>query len=440
MSRSREIEPVWAEIDESMIIEPTRAAQYLLYVIAGLFFTTLVWASVAKLDRVTRGQGRVVTSNQLQEVQYLEGGIVQEILVSVGQHVAAGEVLIKLDPTQINVEFNQGREGYNLLVARIARLESEATQQSVHFSRDLSRSAPRIVANELALHDVRKAELDASLQVEASRFDQRREVLADAHVSLETAKEALMLAADELDMMQRLVDKGIEPKMELLRTRQREASARGDVQRGRIAVKRISLEVAEAKGEIDRIRKTFAATAADELAKVRADFESLKGELPALQDRVARTDVRSPVAGIVNRVLVSTIGGVVASGETIVEIVPSEDTLLVEAQIKPADIGFLVIGQAVKVSITAYDSSVYGSMDGAIETISPDAIENEKTGESFYNITVRTSTEILESKRGRLKILPGMAAEVSVLNGKRTVLAYLIKPLANISDKAMRDK
>ncbi|MBL4620009.1 MAG: HlyD family efflux transporter periplasmic adaptor subunit, partial [Marinicaulis sp.] len=153
-----------------------------------------------------------------------------------------------------------------------------------------------------------------------------------------------------------------------------------------------------------------------------------------------RTDVRSPVAGIVNRVLVSTIGGVVASGETIVEIVPSEDTLLVEAQIKPADIGFLVIGQAVKVSITAYDSSVYGSMDGAIETISPDAIENEKTGESFYNITVRTSTEILESKRGRLKILPGMAAEVSVLNGKRTVLAYLIKPLANISDKAMRDK
>ncbi len=440
MSRSREIEPVWKEVDESMIIEPTRAAQYLLYIIAGLFFTTLVWASVAKLDRVTRGQGRVVTSNQLQEVQYLEGGIVQEILVTVGQHVAAGEVLVKLDPTQINVEFNQGREGYNLLVARIARLESEAAQQSVHFSRDLARVSPRIVANELALHEARKAELDASLGVETSKFDQRREVLADAYVSLETAKEALVLATDELDMMQRLVEKGIEPKMELLRTRQREAAARGDVQRGGIAVNRIALEVAEVEGEIERIRKTFAAAAADELAEVRAELESLKGELPALQDRVARTDVRSPVAGIVNRVLVSTVGGVVASGETIVEIVPSEDTLLVEAQIKPADIGFLVIGQAVKVSITAYDSSVYGSMNGVIETISPDAIENEKTGEYFYNITVRTRTEILESKRGRLKILPGMAAEVSVLNGKRTVLAYLIKPLANISDKAMRDK
>jgi len=155
---------------------------------------------------------------------------------------------------------------------------------------------------------------------------------------------------------------------------------------------------------------------------------------------VARTDVRAPVAGVVNRVLVSTVGGVVAPGETLVELVPSEDSLLVEAKIKPSDIGFLHIGQEARVSISAYDSSLYGSLDGFIETISPDAIEDENTGERFYNITVRTTAESLKSNRGDLKILPGMAAEVAILNGKRSVLAYLIRPMSVMSEKALRDK
>ncbi|MEM9618753.1 MAG: HlyD family type I secretion periplasmic adaptor subunit [Pseudomonadota bacterium] len=440
MAQSRALAPIDMDVDEEMLIEPSKAAQYFLYIIAGLFFTTLLWASVAKLDRVTRGQGRVVTSNQLQEVQYLEGGIVQEILVSAGQQVAKGDVLIKLDPTQMNVEFNQGREGYNVLASRIERLESEAGLRPVAFNTALTRAAPRVVANERALYEARKAELDASLEVEMRKLDQRREALEDAKVSLATAEEALGLAAQEMNMMERLVAKGIEPQVELLRARQREAAARSDFQRGKIAVNRSEAEVAEAQGEIERIRTTFAASAADELAKSKAELEELKGELPALEDKVARTDIRAPVAGVVNRVLVSTVGGVVTPGETIVEIVPSEDTLLVEARIKPADIGFLRVGQETKVGITAYDSSVYGSMAGVIETISPDAIEDEKTGESYYNISVRTNADALQSKRGDLRILPGMAAEVSVLNGKRTVLAYILKPLADIGDKAMQDK
>ena len=440
MTENRALTLADVEIDDVMLIEPARAAKFLLYIIAGLFLTALIWASVAKLDRVTRGPGRVVSSNQLQEVQYLEGGIVQEILVSPGQQVAKGEVLIKLDPTQMNVEFNQGREGYNVLASKIARLESEAALAPVDFASELSRASPRVVANERALYLARKAELDASLEVETRKLDQRREALEDSKVSFATAKEALILAEQELDMIDRLVAKGIEPQVELLRARQREAAARSDVQRGKIAVNRSEFEVAEAQGEIERIRTTFAASAADDLARAKAEFEELKGELPALQDKVARTDVRAPVAGVVNRVLVSTIGGVVTPGETIVEIVPSEDTLLVEARIKPADIGFLQVGQETKVGITAYDSSVYGSMPGVIETISPDAIEDEKTGESYYSISVRTNADALQSKRGDLKIMSGMAADVSVLNGKRTVLAYILKPLADIGDKAMQDK
>ena len=440
MTEHRDLIPAIDDVDEFLVIEPARAAQYLLYAIVGLFTLTLVWASVAKLDRVTRGQGRVVTSSQLQEIQYLEGGIVKEILVSAGDHVIADQILIKLDPTQMNVEFSQGQEGYNLLAARIARMEAETALEPLQFPKNLIHSAPHIVANERALYEARQAELNAALNVETNKLDQRRQTLEDAKVARSTLKEAFILAGEEHAMMQRLVGKGIEPKVELLRARQREAAARGDVQRAEIAVNRIKLEVAEAEGEIKRIEKTFAASAADELAKTKAEFSNLKGELPALQDKVARTDVRAPIAGVVNRVLVSTIGGVVAPGETIVEIVPSEDSLIVEAKIRTADIGFLHIGQETKVSITAYDSSVYGSMAGIIETISPDAIEDEKTGEWFYDIKVRTNSDTLSSKRGDLPIMPGMAAEVSVLNGKRTILAYIMKPLADIGDKALKDK
>ncbi len=440
MTDTRAVVPHENDIDMAMPIEPARAAQYLLYAIAGLFLTALVWASIAKLDRVTRGTGKVVTSNQLQEIQYLEGGIVKEILVSAGDKVKAGQLLVKLDPTQMNVEFTQGREEYNQLAARIARLQAEAALEPLVFPETLIAASPRVVANERALYEARRAEMQAALGVEQNKFEQRREALADAKVSLETAKEAFSFAGQELQMMKSLVAKGIEPRVERLRAQQREAASRGEKQRAEIAVNRSAFEVSEAEGEMDRVRKTFAASAVDELNKAKAEFEDLKGELPALKDKVARTDVRAPVAGVVNRVLVSTIGGVVTPGETIIEVVPSDDALLVKAKIKTADIGFLSIGQETKVSITAYDSSVYGSMLGVIETISPDAIEDEKTGESFYNIVVRTNTDALESKRGDLNILPGMAAEVAVLNGKRTVLAYIMKPLADMGGKALQDK
>ncbi len=440
MTGNREMVVSDAEFDEALPVEPARAAQYLLYIIAGLVVLTLVWASLAKLDRVTRGAGWVVTSNQLQELQYLEGGIVKEILVSAGDHVEANQLLVRLDPTQMNVAFAQGRDEFNTLAARIARLEAEAALNPVEFPPELVAAAPGVASNERKLYQARQDELAAALGIEQNKLDQRRKGLEDARVALMTAKESHTLAAEEHSIMQRLVSKGIEPQVELLRARQRDAAAKGEVQRAEIAISRLEFEIAEAEGEVDRIRKAFSAKAADELTNAKAELEELKGELPALQDKVARTDVRAPVAGVVNRVLVSTVGGVVAPGETIVELVPSEDTLLVEAKIKPADIGFLRVGQNAKVSISAYDSSLYGSLDGTIETISPDAIEEEKTGERFYNIKVRTSAESLKSRRGDLQILPGMAADVAVLNGKRSVLAYVIKPMADINQKALRDK
>ncbi|MEZ5892035.1 MAG: HlyD family type I secretion periplasmic adaptor subunit [Parvularculaceae bacterium] len=428
------------DIDGALPIEPAKAAQYLLYIIAGLVVLTLAWASLARLDRVTRGQGWVVTSNQLQELQSLEGGIIKEVLVAAGEKVMAGQTLVKLDPTQMNAAFVSGQEGYNALVAKVARLESEAVLAPLTFPAGFEQAAGQSAANERQLYDARQEELEASLSIEENKLDQRKKAHEDAQVAFDTAREASALAAEEYNIMQRLVSKGIEPQVELLRARQRDAQARGDMQRAEIGVSRIESEIAEAEGEIERIRKTFMASAADELNKAKAELEELKGQLPALQDKVARTDVKAPVAGVINRVLVTTIGGVAQPGETIVELVPSEDSLLVEAKVKPSDIGFLHVGQDARVSISAFDSSIYGQLDGKIETISADAIPDEKTGDRFYKITVRTTAEALKSSKGDLKIMPGMAADVAVLNGKRSVLAYMIKPFTQVGSKALRDK
>lgn len=412
-------------IDGELPIEPSKAAQYLLYTIAGLLFIALVWAAIAKLDRVTRGEGRFVPSNHLQQVQYLEGGIINQILVKPGAIVKKGDVLVRVDPTQINARMSQGQDGYNALAARIARLEAAAAGTPLVFPADVEAAAPDVVANERQLHDARQQEFLSALEVEAGR-------LAEAQAALEYAAESHALASQELAIVEPLVRKGIEPKLELIRARQRSAAALGEKQRAEIAVR-------SAESETDRIKSTYFAAVADELAKAKSEMTGVSGELPALRDRVDRTAVRSPIDGVVHRVLVATVGGVVQPGQTIVEVVPAGDTPLVEAKIKPADIGFLRVGQDARIKVSAYDSSTYGGIDGKIETISPDAIENEKDGQRHFLITVRLDAAALETRDGALPLMPGMAAEVDILNGKRTVLAYLLKPIANVSNKALQE-
>lgn len=414
-----------SDIDDELPIEPSRAAQYLLYAIAGLLFIGLLWASVAKLDRVTRGEGRFVPSNHLQQVQYLEGGIIKAIMVKPGALVEKGDVLVRVDPTQINAQMNKGEEGYNMMAARIARLEAEAAGVAPSFPAEVERSAPDVVAGERKLYDARRREYDAALAVEAGK-------LAEARAALDYAAQTQSLAAQELSIVAPLVEKGIEPRLELIRARQRAASAQGDKMRAELAVK-------GAQSEIDRIKSSYLATVADELGKAKAEMTGVSGDLPALRDKVDRTEVKSPIDGVVHRVLVATIGGVVQPGQTIVEVVPAGDTPLVEAKIKPADIGFLHVGQSARVKVSAYDSSTYGALDGKIETISPDAIENEKTGDRTFLITVRLDRSALETRDGALPLMSGMAAEVDVLNGKRTVLAYLLKPIAEVSNKALQE-
>lgn len=416
---------ITTDVDKELPIEPSKAAQILLYAIAGLLAVAFLWASLAKLDRVTRGEGRIVPSNHLQRVQYLEGGIIEEILVRPGERVKKGDVLVRVDPTQINAKLSSGEGGYYALAARIARLEAAAAGTEIAFPAGLAASAPDVAANERTLSENRKQEFEAALSIEQAKLD---EALAARDFAVETHA----LAQEELAIVEPLVKKGIEPRIELIRARQRFASALGEKQRAEIAV-------GSAQSEVARVRNTFYASVADELAKARAEMAGVKGDLPGLRDRADRTAVRAPIDGVVHRVLVQTVGGVVQPGETIVEVVPAGDTPLVEAKIKPADIGHLRVGQEARVRISAYDSSVYGSLAGVIETISPDAIEDPKDGARHFLVTVRLDEAALGAGKGALAPTPGMAATVDVLNGKRTVLAYLLKPIAEVSENALRE-
>ena len=413
------------EIDASLPVAPSKAATLLLYVIAGLLAVSFLWASLAKLDRVTRGEGRIVPSSHLQKVQYLEGGIIKEILARPGQAVKKGDVLVRVDPTQINAKLTSGEGGYYALAARIARLEAAATGTDLRLPADVLSEAPDIAANERTLFETRKQEFEAALAIEQGKLD---EAVAARDFAIETHD----LAEQELAIVGPLVRKGIEPRIELIRARQRAAAALGERQRAEIAMR-------SAQSEVTRVRNTFYAGVADELARARAEMAGVAGDLPGLRDKALRTEVRAPIDGVVHRVLVQTIGGVVQPGETIVEVVPAGDTPMIEARVKPSDIGYLHVGQKARVRISAYDASAFGSLEGSIETISPDAIEDPKDGARHFLVTVRLDETSFASAKGPLPPTPGMAATVDILNGKRTVLAYLMKPIAEASQTALRE-
>lgn len=425
-------------LEDDLPVGPSKAASLLFYVIAGTLISLIVWASFAELDEVTRGQGRVIPSKQLQLIQNLEGGIVEAVLVSEGASVEAGEILMRLDTTQFNAAFTTGQDNFKSVSAREIRLTAEADLETPDFGAALTAAAPNVVATEKALHNARMSELTSSLNVKESILIQRQRALSEAKVAKVTARETEILAKQEIDMLQPLVDKGIEPRIELLRAQQRMATASGDIRLATLAAERVQASLDEAQYELTAIKERFKSETIMQLTEVRAKLKEAAATLPALQDRVTRTEVRAPIAGTVNKLYVSTIGAVVQPGETMIELVPIGDTLLVEAFVDPKDIAFLRPGQLARVKLTAYDYSIYGALEGQLETISADALEQED-GTRLYRITIRTQSDALETEQGTLPIIPGMVAEVDVLGEKRTIMDYILSPINDISERAFEE-
>jgi adhesin transport system membrane fusion protein len=412
-----------------------KSANLLLWMILGFFALAFLWAAMAKIDRTVRGMGRVVPSSKMQVVSNLEGGVIEQILVKPGQTVRKDDILVRLSPTLSNAAFGSGTAEVDALQTRIARLNAEVRGLSPSYD---NASSEQVVV-EQSLHSARAAELAGITAAGSARVAQAQRMVAEAQSSLEARRSNLSATTRELEMIRPMAEKLIISKVDLIKAENAAQIARNDVDSAESALARARSAVAEAHAQTAQQRSDWMTRSGLELSQAQAELAAKRQQLPALSDRRDRTVIRAPMSGKVNRVLVTTTGGSVSAGMPIAEIVPSEDALYVEAMIKPSDIANVRLGQRSKVEITAYNSSIYGTLDGKVTSISPDAVLNEKTGESYYTVQVQTLGSLLDTDHKRLPIGPGMIANVSLLGEKRSVLSYLFTPITRLSETAFRE-
>ena len=416
--------------------EPRTASNLLLWGILAFILLFIIWASLTQIDRTVRGDGKVVPSSRLQVISNLEGGIVADILVQSGQDVAAGAPLIRLDGTLSKAEFGSSNAASSALAVKIARLRAEVAGRTPVYPI----SDDGLVAIESALHDARMAELTSLAAGARARITQAERALAEAQANYGARASAQRSAAAERDMIRPLVERGIEPQIALVQSQNAATVTANEAVAASAAISRARASLAEAQAGLNQATQDWRARAATELATAQAELSTRARTLPALSSRVDRTVIRAPVGGRVNRVLVTTVGGSVSPGQPLVELVPSREALQVEALVSPKDIGSVRIGQRAKVDITAYDPAVYGSLEGQVVTISPDAVLNERTGETHYVVRVRTGKAALNDRNGRrLTIGSGMIATVNLLGDKRSVMSYILTPITRLSETAFRE-
>jgi adhesin transport system membrane fusion protein len=420
-------------------VGPALAGHVLLLAIAAFFVSFVVWAGQAPLDEVTRGDGRVIPSRQIQVVQNLEGGIVAQILVRDGDTVEQDQILMKIDNVRISSDYREKRARYIALVAAENRLDAETRGTSLAFDPEVQAEAPGIVAYETALFASRRAALDDQLAVLGRQKAQREQELVELESRLAALKTTLGLAEEEYRISEPLAAQRILPRTEVLRLQRQVVELRSEMEQAQLAIPRVKLAIQEAQGKIDGTLSAFRSEALAELTAKLSELTGLREIVSAGEDRVRRTEVRSPVRGTVKQVKVATIGGVIQPGQDLVEIVPLEDNLLVEAMVRPADIAFVRPGLDAMVKVTAYDFAIYGGLLGTVEDISADTIRTEN-GEAFYRMRVRTDRSWLGSEERKLEIIPGMTAQVDVLTGQKTVLDYLMKPILKARQNALRER
>ena len=411
-------------------------ARFLLYATVLVLSALIFWASRAELDEVTRGSATVVPSRQVQVVQSLDGGIVSEILTREGQVVTAGQLLLRIDATRFVSSLRENRAQYLALLAKTARLAAIAEGKPFTVPEKVAVEAADVAAAETRLHETSTHELESAIGVYDQQLAQRRQELNEAISFREQSDRNFDLAVQELEQTEPLVASGAVSQVEILRLKREVSKLRGDREQSSAQVTRARAAIAEAKRKREQIELDFRNEVRKELSEASAQLSSLAEGSVGLEDRVKQTEVRSPVRGTVKRLLINTQGGVVLPGRDIIEIVPLDDTLLLEARIAPRDIGFLRPGQAATVKFSAYDFLVFGGLDAVVESIGADTITDDDEN-PFYLVRVRTHRSSLGDG---LPIIPGMLSEVDILTGRKTVLDYLLKPVLRARQRALTER
>ena len=386
------------DMQQAMVNDRQRGSLLLLLLILALLLAAGVWAYFSRLEEITRGDARIISSSREQVIQSLEGGILQEMLVREGDVVASGQPLLRIDETKARSSYQEGYSKAVGLKAAAARLRAEARGTKLLFPAEVLADA-EIVKNETDTYNARRQALDQAVA---------------------TAASSRALIAREISITEPMVNKGLVAETELLRLKRQFNDLQAQSQ--------------------ERVNK-YRVDAANELSKVESELAQTQEILTARQDQVQRTVVTAPVRGTVKNIRMNTRGGVIQPGGDIMEIVPLEDKLLVEAKIRPHDVAFLRPGLPATVKITAYDYAIYGGLDGNVELISPDTLREEKKAEeeSYYRVLVRTTNSTLTAGEQQLPIIPGMTASVEIRTGEKTVMDYILKPILKVRE-ALRER
>ncbi|MEE5116773.1 HlyD family type I secretion periplasmic adaptor subunit [Pseudomonas alliivorans] len=417
----------------------SRTLSLTVWVTAALLLSALLWAGFAVLEEVTTSEGKAIPSSKVQVIQNLEGGIVTDIFVREGQVVNKGDTLLRLDDTRFMSSRSESEVDRLTLTAQVERLAAEAEGRPLTLPAQVTSSAPQVAADEHALYESRQRRLASEQRTLNEQLRQKTQELAEFRSKQEQFRSSLALVQQELDMSAPLVGSGAVSPVEILRLKRNAVEIRGSMNANTLAIPRAEAAISEIRSRVQESELGFRADAARELNEKRNDLARISASRIAIDDRMSRTTVVSPVRGIVKTLKVNTIGGVVQPGSDLMEIVPLEDNLLIEAKVRPQDVAFLHPGQKAMVKFSAYDYTLYGGLPARLELIGADTVTDDKDN-SFYLIQVRTDSNHLGSDSKPLLIIPGMIATVDIITGEKSVMDYLLKPVLKTRAEALRER
>ena len=410
---------------KTQFIQSTRKADIILYTIAIFWLVAFIWSSIASIEEVTRGQGRVIASSKIQVIQNLEGGIIEDILVQTGDQVVTSQPLIKLEDIQFKSELLSIKQNQAALEANIKILSAESKGIDPEFDVAFKNNFPDLVARELSLHQARKTTHQESIEILEKKL-KRLLVQSDAAV------ENFNLIVKEKDIVEPLVRQGVEAEMELIRIQQRMNEAKSNILQ-------VEAEIEANNAQLKAEKSNFIEQAREKLQETEKEFNNIVESLPAYEDRLNRTVVRASMNAIVNRLMVNTIGGVIQPGSPLLELVPVDDELIVEVEISPKDIAYVIAGQRASIKLTAFDFSKFGALDGFVTKVSADSLTKED-GSIWYLCQVSVPVNMVTTMGKNIQIQTGMVAQVDIISGEKTVLQYLIQPVTKVANEAFRER
>ena len=415
------------------------SSSILLLIIIALLSVVFVWAAVTEIDSVVRGSGKTVSEAQNQLVQSSEPGVIRRRYVSEGDFVEEGELLFDIDPIDAKTQLDQAKKRYSTLSVKSIRLRAEVDNNTPTFPQEILKEAPEAVSTELALYKARLDDLNTKSAILEQRRIQKLNEVQELKIKFTAASNGLALIRREIATLEPLVKSGLAPETRLIALKREEEASIGNANSAESGQKRLISGLDEIDEQLKAELQAYKTSSLTDLSAIQGEMEELNARIPALEDRVERTSVRSPVDGVINRINYTTAGAYIKTGDILSEIVPTGSELIVETQIDPKDIADIVIGQDVKISLTAYDPSKFGRINGAVISISADAISNQETGLQYYLVDVSILGTLYEDNGDEVIILPGMVASIDVLSGKRTILDYFWQPISKTKNTAFRE-